>query len=270
MAIVAFQPRALPAYIGVHADTKPTTGVGAGTTFYETDTQNTYVYDGTAWYELPAANGGGGGGAVTVADGADVTLGAKADAADTTGGATSISAKTRGIVQLLVALKALLPTALGGHGGLVIEGVASGTAVPVSGTFFQATQPVSAASLPLPTGAATEDGNLVTIATNTAKADPLWPETPNLWDNVSAGAGDSSNAVPLTGQTHCEVTGQVDSATTIYLLRSPDGETFYSFEDVELSGAGAFDFDFDISANPWQIKCITDSAVTVTAWLTGS
>ena len=30
------------------------------------------------------------------------------------------------------------------------------TAVPVSGTFFQATQPVSAASLPLPTGAATE------------------------------------------------------------------------------------------------------------------
>jgi hypothetical protein len=54
------------------------------------------------------------------------------------------------------------------------------TAVPVSGTFFQATQPVSAASLPLPTGAsteatlsalntkipaspATENGNLATI-----------------------------------------------------------------------------------------------------------
>lgn len=33
---------------------------------------------------------------------------------------------------------------------------ASGTTVPVSGTFFQTTQPVSAASLPLPTGAATE------------------------------------------------------------------------------------------------------------------
>src|SRR5262245_45892435 len=30
------------------------------------------------------------------------------------------------------------------------------SAVPVSGTFWQATQPVSAASLPLPTGAATE------------------------------------------------------------------------------------------------------------------
>lgn len=37
---------------------------------------------------------------------------------------------------------------------LSVQGVASGTAVPVSGTFWQSTQPVSAASLPLPTGAA--------------------------------------------------------------------------------------------------------------------
>jgi hypothetical protein len=37
-----------------------------------------------------------------------------------------------------------------------IEGTVSGTAVPVSGTFFQATQPVSAAALPLPSGASTE------------------------------------------------------------------------------------------------------------------
>jgi hypothetical protein len=42
-------------------------------------------------------------------------------------------------------------------------------AVPVSGTFFQATQPVSAASLPLPTGAATE-ATLATRATETTLA----------------------------------------------------------------------------------------------------
>ncbi len=36
---------------------------------------------------------------------------------------------------------------------LVVQGLAGGTAIPVSGTFFQATQPISAASLPLPTGA---------------------------------------------------------------------------------------------------------------------
>lgn len=39
------------------------------------------------------------------------------------------------------------------------------TAVPVSGTFYQATQPISAASLPLPSGAATES----TLAAASAK-----------------------------------------------------------------------------------------------------
>ncbi len=52
-------------------------------------------------------------------------------------------------------LGAGLPAALGANGGLQVEGVAGGEAVPVSGTFFQVTQPVSAASLPLPAGAAT-------------------------------------------------------------------------------------------------------------------
>lgn len=46
-----------------------------------------------------------------------------------------------------------LPAALGAGGGIKVDG--SGTALPVSGTFYQGTQPVSAASLPLPTGAAT-------------------------------------------------------------------------------------------------------------------
>jgi len=49
-----------------------------------------------------------------------------------------------------------LPAALGAQGGMKIEGVASGTPVPVSGTFWQSTQPVSVASLPLPTSAATD------------------------------------------------------------------------------------------------------------------
>lgn len=39
-----------------------------------------------------------------------------------------------GTVSTIDALMALLPTGLGAHGGLVIEGVASGTAVPISGS----------------------------------------------------------------------------------------------------------------------------------------
>jgi len=50
---------------------------------------------------------------------------------------------------------------VGVTGTVVVDG--SGVTQPVSGTFFQATQPVSATALPLPTGAATES-SLSTIA----------------------------------------------------------------------------------------------------------
>lgn len=54
-----------------------------------------------------------------------------------------------------------------GANGLKTDG--SAVTQPVSGTFFQATQPVSAASLPLPTGASTE----ATLALIKAKTDNL-------------------------------------------------------------------------------------------------
>lgn len=57
------------------------------------------------------------------------------------------------------------------------------SAVPVSGTFFQVTQPVSAASLPLPAGAATE----ATLALIKAKTD-------NLDVALSTRAGDRTTA----------------------------------------------------------------------------
>ncbi len=36
-------------FIGTSTDTKPTTGVPIGSTFYETDTARNYIYDGTNW-----------------------------------------------------------------------------------------------------------------------------------------------------------------------------------------------------------------------------
>ena len=56
-------------------------------------------------------------------------------------------------------------TANAGTGTLLVD--ASAHAQPVTGTFFQATQPVSAVGLPLPTGAATES----TLATRTKPSD---------------------------------------------------------------------------------------------------
>lgn len=47
---------------------------------------------------------------------------------------------------------------------LTVQGASGGFAMPVSGTFWQATQPISVASLPLPAGAATAANQHVTAA----------------------------------------------------------------------------------------------------------
>lgn len=84
---------------------------------------------------------------------------------------------------------------------LSIQGVAGGTALPVSGTFWQATQPVSAASLPLPAGAATAanqpvinaDGGAQTHVMNfpatQAVTGTFWQATQPVSGTVALGAG---------------------------------------------------------------------------------
>ncbi len=62
---------------------------------------------------------------------------------------------------------AQLPAALAANGGLKIEGVASGVAVPVSGTFWQATQPVSGTvTANAGTGSFTVAGDVASAATD--------------------------------------------------------------------------------------------------------
>lgn len=88
----------------------------------------------------------GGGGAVTIADGADVTQGALADAAVTTDANGTLSGKLRGLVKILADIWDLV------NHRIKVDG---------SGV----TQPISASSLPLPTGAAQETGgNLAYLA----------------------------------------------------------------------------------------------------------
>lgn len=107
-----------------------------------------------------------------------------------TGGSTS-ALQTSGNATL-TAISGQLPATLGqklmanslscaiasDQSALPVTGTFWQATQPVSGTFWQATQPVSAASLPLPTGAATSalqtTGNtsLSTIATNSGKVPP--------------------------------------------------------------------------------------------------
>lgn len=77
---------------------------------------------------------------------------------------------------------------------------ASGTTVPVSGTFWQATQPISAASLPLPTGAATNSA-LTTI--NTTLGSPMQ----NSGGSVTANIG-TTNGLALDASVNGILLGQ--------------------------------------------------------------
>ena len=77
---------------------------------------------------LPTGGGGGGGGgAVTIADGADVVLGALADAAATAGGAGTLSAKMRLATTLLQAVSAQQATLINGRAKAEPLGLADGT-----------------------------------------------------------------------------------------------------------------------------------------------
>ena len=90
--------------------------------------------------------------------------------------------------------------------------------VAVTGTFWQATQPVSAASLPLPTNAAQETGgNLATIATNTGSdvtnTTAISAATGTTADAAYAGSGTASVVAGLKG-VYAAVTGTLSTNLT--------------------------------------------------------
>ena len=120
---------------------------------------------------------------VSVADGSDATQGSKADTAWTSGSGSVISILKAAVNAINASLPAGSNTigsvnVLGGNvtavkvDGSAVTQPVSGTVgisstVPVSGTFWQATQPISASSLPLPTGASQDgtDGTGITAPT---------------------------------------------------------------------------------------------------------
>lgn len=73
------------------------------------------------------------------------------------------------------------------------------SAIPVTGTFFQATQPVSAASLPLPTGAATETtlGGVLTTTAFQARINTLGQKT--MANSTPVVLASDQAAIPVTG-----------------------------------------------------------------------
>jgi hypothetical protein len=120
----------------------------------------------------------------------------------------------------------------GVSGTVTVDG--SGSTQPVSGTFFQATQPVSASALPLPTGAATE-ASLATIAAcengGQALQVDIQADAVGLATSALQTAGNSS----LTALENCVDTGVNEIAVVIQKKVDELNENAYVTETVSVA-----------------------------------
>jgi hypothetical protein len=159
---------------------------------------------------------------------------------------------------------AALPAGTNTIGNVNINGT-----VPVSGTFYQATQPVSVASLPLPSGAATSalqgtmNTNLTTLVTNTTGASTAALQTSGnaslttVAGTVSAAGTPASNAVTVQQLTMAVAPTTVAGASSAVLKGSAG--TLYSI-NLENASTGGYVIAYD-GAVPSSGASITASLI---------
>lgn len=227
----------------VEGDAIPGATTDEGNAQAEVQHVRNYVWNtvSLAWDRMTqpsGGTGGGGGGAVTVSDGADVAQGTTTDAS---------SANT--VIGLLKALKAALTGTLTTSvsnfpGSQAVTGPLTdtqlrATAVPVSGTFFQGTQPVSiATNTPDVTDRAARLLGHVTV-----DSAPTTPVTGPLTDTQLR-----ASAVPVSG-TFFQATQPVSLATN-----TPD----VTDRAARLLGHVTVDNAAEAAAN----LCVTNTAAT--------
>lgn len=205
------------------------------------------------------SSGGGGGGAVTVADGADVTLGAIADAAATAGGTGTVSAKLRTLtsavhtedaagasgdlgVGALFVRTPVTPTAQtsadGDYGfpaldqfGDVKSLITDSTGTPV--TYLAPGQAVMASSVPVVIAS-----NQSTLTTQQAGFS-FTNITTSTTTTIKSGAG-------VLHLVNINADGTVASATTVYDSLTGSGTKIATINSLALSGAFVYDVAFSI------------------------
>ena len=197
-------------------------------------------------------------------------IGAKTDAKSTATDATSVSA-----MQVWKEISALeqapASRAVTNAGTFAVQAAESGTwtvtgaggTFPVTGTFWQATQPVSVASLPLPTGAAQETGgDLATAATNAGTV-----ATNTTRTNAGTSAATALPIQGVTGGVAVPVTGTFWQSTQPVSLSSlPAYAATPTFNLGTLNGAATDAHLTNVQSSPGSSAA---TAVTVQGSATG-
>lgn len=141
-------------------------------------------------------------------------------------GAATSAAQTTGNTSV-ASIDGKTPALVGGR--VPVDG--SGVTQPVSGTFFQATQPVSVASLPLPSGAATE----TTVAAASAKL-PATIGQKAMSQSLSVAVASDQSGIPVTGS-FFQATQPISAAT----LPLPSGAATLSAQGTGNASVASID-----------------------------
>jgi len=149
---------------------------------------------------------------------------------------------------------------------IAIQGITGGKSLPVTGTFWQATQPVSAVSLPLPTDAAT---SVLQTTANTSLGS-INTKIPALGQALAAASTPvvlpAAQITALTPPTSVGLTGTLppgltyestDTITraanaTIYTASAPNFDVYgglFQLQNIGVAGKGIFLSYFEISLN---------------------
>jgi hypothetical protein len=218
----------------------------------------TLVWDpiGLAWVKMTQPSGGGGsGGAVTVADGADTAQGATTDVAWTSGSGTVVSLlkKIAGGSTTAVTgnVNVVQPTGTNLH--VVVDTMPT---TPVTGTFYQATQPVSG-TLTLGAGSAVIGHVIVDSAPTTAVTGTFWQATQPV-------SGTFYQATqPISGTVTANISGSIGN--TSFIATQPTGTNLHVVVDTAPSTAvtnvGTFAVQ-SAQSGTWNIGSITTMPTT--------
>lgn len=159
------------------------------------------------------------GGAITIADGADVAQGNTTDVeAAGNGSVIAILKRIRTLLSGTLAVSGTFWQATQPVSGPLTDAQLRAVPVPVSGSFYQATQPVSAVALPLPSGAATEatlstlNGKVTACNTGAVVISAALPTGAN-----TIGAVNLAQYTPVTGRLPVDGSGVTQPVSAVAL-----------------------------------------------------
>ncbi len=142
-----------------------------------------------------------------------------------------------------------------------VQGISGGTGLPVTGTFWQTTQPISAASLPLPSGAATAANQVTPGSAGTPSANVASVQGVSGMTPVTIATADATTNGSITTQNLNPNSGTATASSTV-ALTGLNGEGTLTVE-IEGTYTGALSVQFRDDGTNWVTQTSNNTFIAV-------